>query len=521
MRVCLARAPLFALTVWASAAAACGSGEPQRGGRDAQVSDAHVPGAPTGSDAEAADATDAALDAGSLGDGSAPDTDSGPDGPLPEPDASLELGATFASRDPDYLFDPTALRTFDLYLSREDLAVLDADPTAEEYVPGRLAFEGGLVADVGIRYKGSAGSFLFCVANSFPPSGKKTCVKLGMKIKIDYLDDDARFFGQNKLQFHAMNLDASLLRERLSYGLFDALGVHASRTAHVRLRVNGKLVGIFLLVEVIDGPFPRGRFADGGGGNLYKEVWPVGLDEARYLAALENNKKDQPSAAKMVAFADALAVADDQTLPDVVEHWLDAEYAARFIAVDRTIRHDDGPHHWYCHGTTLGTEDAWQTQRSYAGVACGNHNYYWYEDSAQERLWPVPWDLDNAISPSNGFTTVLSAWDDLDVDCSSLLTPSFGSPQMPITCDPLHRGMALSLRERVASALMELSAGPLSEAELDAKLDAWVAQLEPAIREANAAQLSEPKLDAWKDNVQVLRDTLLRLRDEALAHARE
>ena len=55
----------------------------------------------------------------------------------------------------------------------------------------------------------------------------KTCVKLSMKVKINHTDDDLKFHGLKKLQFHAMNTDASLMRERLSYYLFREMGIPA------------------------------------------------------------------------------------------------------------------------------------------------------------------------------------------------------------------------------------------------------------------------------------------------------
>jgi hypothetical protein len=224
----------------------------------------------------------------------------------------------------------------------------------------------------------------------------------------------------------------------------------------------------------------------------------------------------------MIALADALSASDDQALPDLVDHWFDGDYAAKFIAIDRAIRHDDGPHHWYCQDASNALSGDWSAQRGYAGTSCGNHNYYWYEGTTSEQFWPIPWDLDNALlGGATSFTSILSDWDDLAADCSALLMPSFGAPQMPITCDTLHRGFALSLRERVRDTLQELAAGPLSETQIDAKLAPWIAQLEPRVLESNAAQLSEPNLANWQSAVQALRSAISQLRDQALSHAQQ
>lgn len=127
----------------------------------------------------------------------------------------------------DYLFDQTKLHTFEITVDTPKLAILNEDPAAEEYVEASLAFEGESVGPVGLRYKGSVGAFIGCTdgPNPLAPSGLKTCDKLSMKIKIDWTDPDALFYGVSKVQLHSMNLDPSLMRDRLGYWLFREMGV--------------------------------------------------------------------------------------------------------------------------------------------------------------------------------------------------------------------------------------------------------------------------------------------------------
>src|SRR5688572_23090779 len=109
-----------------------------------------------------------------------------------EPPEELPPTVDLADEDPDDLFDPGRVHTFELRIDEEDLAFLDADPKAEEYVRGDLSYEGKRVGPVGVRYKGSTGSFVGCLSGGyFPPTGSKSCAKLSMKIKIDYGDDEA------------------------------------------------------------------------------------------------------------------------------------------------------------------------------------------------------------------------------------------------------------------------------------------------------------------------------------------
>ena len=90
------------------------------------------------------------------------------------------------SHSSDYIYSQSELHRFDLYISDENLALIDNNPTAEQYVVGSLVFEDKVINDVGIRYKGSIGAWVGCLSGYdwSEPSGYKTCPKLSMKIKI-------------------------------------------------------------------------------------------------------------------------------------------------------------------------------------------------------------------------------------------------------------------------------------------------------------------------------------------------
>ena len=96
----------------------------------------------------------------------------------------------------EYIFDQERLHTFELTIPEENLDFLNDDPAREEYVDGKLTFEGEEIAIIGIRYKGSIGGFVNCLSgnNWANPSGRKICTKLSMKLKINYADKDKKFY---------------------------------------------------------------------------------------------------------------------------------------------------------------------------------------------------------------------------------------------------------------------------------------------------------------------------------------
>jgi hypothetical protein len=385
-------------------------------------------------------------------------------------------------------------------LPAENLAKLDANPAAEEYVEGMLRFEGRDYGPVGIRYKGSVGGFLGCLSGM--RMGAKTCTKLSMKVSFNWRDPELRFYGLKKLQLHAMNRDPSMFKERLGYALFREAGIAAPRAAHARVLINGALVGLFALVEQIDGRFTESRFSDGGDGNLYKEAWPVDYlgvakTDAVLRPTLETNEDENPSIQGILDFGAALEQADEAGLGAAISKFTDVDYMMRYVAMDRLLRHDDGPMHWYC-----------------GGPRCNNHNFYWYQEEKLARFWIVAWDLDSAFNLSNVTTTLWFDWDDSSLGCKPLSKPPFVIPIRPPTCDPLARAWARE-QERYLRETEALLAGPFDASRVEAKLVAWEEQIAPLVQEASDAHADAAEPAAWRAATMALRDAIKTLRARA------
>lgn len=406
----------------------------------------------------------------------------------------------------EYLFAPDVLHTFEFTVDADDLAVLDDDPTAEKYVPAAMTFEGETI-DVGLRYKGSVGAFVGCVdgPDLFNPSGAKICTKLSLKVKINWDDSGAEFLGVRKLQLHSMNLDPTQLRERAGYHLMREMGVAAPRSTHARVVVNGEFVGLFALTENIDGRFTRDNFDDGTG-NLYKEGWPFRsdgtiTDDPTLVATLRTNEKDEGVNANLIReFAAEILVADEPA--EVVRHFMDVEALMSQLAVDRAIRHDDGPFHWYCDGLSV--------------ESCSNHNFFFYENPTEGTLTMIPWDFDNAfaniLSDDNPVTPIPDGLGDITSDCAVFTYGAFALPQRSATCDPLFAAWA-SMEDDYLAAVDRLHTGPLSPAELDPLIDQWVAQIADATTEAAEAHDDALAPRDWERAVDEFR--------RALDHARQ
>jgi hypothetical protein len=91
-----------------------------------------------------------------------------------------------------------------------------------------------------------------------------------------------------------------------------------------------------------------------------------------------------------------------------------------YAVVDRAVRHDDGPFHWYC-----------------IEGPCEPHNFYLYEEPASRRIHVIPWDLDNSLQLSNGITDIADEWGATRNDCEPFPFGPINLMKRSAACDPL------------------------------------------------------------------------------------
>ncbi len=396
----------------------------------------------------------------------------------------------------DYIFNQDTLHTFELRLSKDALAVLDADPMAEKYVEGSLIFEGKTISPVGIRYKGSYGKFAYGLSDNKEGNlgGRKVSTKLSIKIKINW-NSNTKFYGLKKLQFHSQNQDPTQMHERLGYWIFREMQVPAPRCVHARLVINGTYVGLYSLVEQIDGQFVKNNFSDSTG-NLYKEVWPLKhtgepYSEKVYLRALKTNEDENPSARLIQTFAQEIAGSNSENIQDVISMWMDVKMIMSYIAVDRSIRVDDGPFRWYC-----------------SSNYCTNHNFYWYEDPTESRLYLIPWDLDlafgNLLSRTRSLDPLADKWGETTANCDPFRHNSGAALQRSAACDKLTAGW-VSFKNEYKKSLTELLEGPLSESQVNFLINKWKKQIYAATLEAHKTHPDALSPYRWKNALKDLK----------------
>ena len=397
----------------------------------------------------------------------------------------------------DYIYDQNKLHRFDLFLTQENLDEINNNPAAENYVEGSLVFEGKVIKNVGIRYKGSIGAWVGCLSNEdwTNPSGYKTCPKLSMKIKINWKGDN-KFYGMKKLQFHSQNLDKSKMHERLGYYMFRNFGITAPRSNHALLYINGEFNGVFANTENVDGPFTNKHFINPDG-NLYKEVWPVkssggNREENYFIDGLKTNEEIS-DVTKIKRFSDQLGSVNKSDANEIVEDWIDKDLFLKTILVDRRIANDDGFMHFYHEG----------------GVNYENHNYYWYEDPNDDKLQLIPWDLDNSfenlISNLNPVTPIKDKWYETTNNCNGFRYGSFNLLQKSAACDKII-GSFSDYRKDYDSLDVIFQNQLFNMANINILLDSWYIQIKNAVEEAHSIHGDkEPSIQEWTDNINYLK----------------
>ncbi len=396
----------------------------------------------------------------------------------------------------DAVFDSSTVHTYRITVAADDWKWLNDNPLLEQYVPATVEYEGRLYEDVGIRYKGFFGNLRFC----FDQSRERRCEKLPFKLKFSEYDPAGRFFGLQRVNLNSMSGDPTKLHEALAYGLFREAGVPAPRTAYARVFVNEEFLGLFSVVEQIDEEFAGGWFADAGEGTLVKEVWPArDADLTRFKAGVRTGPEE--GSEKLLRFSQAILSADDDQFLEVLESWMDPEVFYAYLAVDRLIDNWDGIVAWYCLPNT----------------PCFNHNYYWYAEAFEDRVWIIPWDMDHVFEYPSPIRTYYKM---PDWDGSQSCTPIpvfFGVMGRPPGCDELIRRLSTLAWDAYAATSRDLLDGPFRDGEIEARIDALAALIAPVVAEDPDKQT----LGQWENAVESLRAGARSIRSQIAQKVRE
>src|SRR6266487_2328000 len=178
---------------------------------------------------------------------------------------------------------------------------------------------------VAIHLKGGAGSF------------RPVDQKPGLTLNFDTSAHGQRFHGLQKIHLNNSVQDPSYLCEQISRELFLAAEVPVPRAAHATVELNGRALGLYVLVEGWNKQFlkrhfnnPRGNLWDGG---FAKEITsPLQI----------NSGEDPEDRSALDALAQAAQEPDPTQRLAQLEKTLDLDRFLTFIALEVMLAHWDG-----------------------------------------------------------------------------------------------------------------------------------------------------------------------------------
>jgi hypothetical protein len=174
-----------------------------------------------------------------------------------------------------------------------------------------------------------------------------------------------------------------MLRERLSFIVFEAMGIAAPRNAFARLTVNGEYWGLYALVEPVSKPFLEARLGEKSG-TLFDYEWVYPYDFSWRGAATgsyvplpfqpETNEEKPDVATGLVAFIQAISETPDASFVSAMGSRLDVDRFLTHVATENALAEADG---------VVGDQ--------------GLNNFYLYEYGSKNRFVFIPWDKDNTF----------------------------------------------------------------------------------------------------------------------------
>ncbi len=218
-----------------------------------------------------------------------------------------------------------------------------------------VTIDGESLENIGVRKKGFIGS--------------QNIQKPSLKLNLDEYVDGAELFGVDNIVLNNGVQDGALIRQCLSYALFDKAGLPAPRCNYARVSVNEEDLGIYVHVEPVKRSFLRAHF-ENDDGDLYEGTVS---DFHRLWYATFEPKTDETDTAlgPIIALMDDL---QDGSIPleSVLEAHIELDSFLTYLAMETWTGHWDG----------------------YGG---NQNNFFIYRDTETDRFTFIPWGMDGAF----------------------------------------------------------------------------------------------------------------------------
>jgi hypothetical protein len=253
------------------------------------------------------------------------------------------------------LFGRMDVPIFQIELSETGRETLSDSKSTRTYVRAAFTHDAQVLQNIGIRLKGR---------RTFQPLERKPSFSL----KFNEFTNQT-FLGLTKIILNNSTADPSYLREYLANPLFHQAGIPAPRVAHARVKLNGRDLGLYVVMEGITKAF-LARYFRRNNGNLYEGAFQDIDGNVEQDNGADQSRKDLEGIVRATRE------------PDPARRWkelckvLDVEGFISFIAMEQLT----------------GQEDGYTTQAN---------NYRIYHDPDSDRMIFFPHGLDSAFAATN------------------------------------------------------------------------------------------------------------------------
>lgn len=218
-----------------------------------------------------------------------------------------------------------------------------------------VTVDGEVHSEVGVRKKGFLGS--------------QSDTKPALKLRFDkYVDGQSLGGVMDRMTLNNSIQDPSMINTCLTYQVFAAVGLPASRCNFATVTVNGKQLGLYVHVEEIKKPFLARHF-DSAEGNLYEGTVSDFTSEFQGTIEKKTNE-DANDWSDIDAVVSALQDSSEAGL-DALAETVDLDIFLSFWATEVLVGHWDG----------------------YAG---NRNNYHFYREPGGRFVF-IPWGVDDTF----------------------------------------------------------------------------------------------------------------------------
>lgn len=279
----------------------------------------------------------------------------------------LVAAAAVPAQAADPIFDASRLHEVRIVIDPKDWQSLRQNFRSNNYYAANISLDGEVLEQIGIRSRGD---------------GSRNEEKPGLKLDFNKYVKTQEFHGYKTMVLDNLWQDQSLMREKLSFLVFEAMGIPAPALAHARVTVNDEYWGVYTLVESVSKPFLKARIGEESG-NLfdyeYASHWDftvLGAEASAYVPSpfQPQTNEDHLDATGLMAFVRAINDTPDATFSRDIASWIDVPRFLTYLATETALAESDG---------MVGEQ--------------GVNNFYLYQYGSQNRFVFIPWDKETCL----------------------------------------------------------------------------------------------------------------------------